>query len=150
MAILKIIRINQFINYFRKIRLYLDGNFLYTISNGEIKELEISDGEHTLEARIDWTSSNKIIFNSNKNEIITLELGSKVLNPMSILLAALRFLLFISALIISIHYNNYFIFWTILLLLIAWYVWEIVRKKGSSVVFFLTAGRRDYLYLKHI
>ncbi len=151
MAVLKITRKSHYSNYFRNIRLFLDDRFLYSISDGETKEFDIKEGEHSIEARIDWTSSNKIIFNSNVNETITLELGANILNnKMSILLSVLRFLLIVFASIISIHYNNYFIFWITVLLLVMWYGWEIVRRKGTSIVFYMTAGRREYLYLKHL
>ena len=62
MPILKITRSNEYANRFRNIQLVLDGEVITSISNGETKEMEISPGEHILQAKIDWCSSNKVTF----------------------------------------------------------------------------------------
>ena len=76
MATLKIIRANEFANRLRDIKLFIDGNKLDTISNAQVKEFTISPGDHILQAKVDWCSSNKASFTISENEIKQFELIS--------------------------------------------------------------------------
>jgi hypothetical protein len=55
-------RINEFANRGRKISLYLDGKELSKIGNGKTEFFTVSNGLHTLQAKIDWCRSNVISF----------------------------------------------------------------------------------------
>jgi len=66
-------RISEFENRARKIKIELDGTPFAKIKNGEDLELEIPSGKHTLQAKIDWCSSNLIeldIDNSSKIKVV--------------------------------------------------------------------------------
>lgn len=52
----------------RKFRLYIDGDSVGTISNGEIKEFNLEPGKHQLVAKIDWCQSNLLDFDLQESE----------------------------------------------------------------------------------
>ena len=62
MATVKNTRTREYAKQFRKIKLILDNKELSLIANGETKDFEIAAGVHTLQAKIDWCSSNKLTF----------------------------------------------------------------------------------------
>jgi len=76
MATVKITRSNEYINRIRNIKLLLDGKKIDTIANSETKEFEIAEGIHTLQAKIDWCSSNKITFTVSEKQSKAFELTS--------------------------------------------------------------------------
>lgn len=57
---LSIHRISEFENRARKIKLEIDGLPVCTIKNGEHITLDVPLGKHSLQAKIDWCSSNRI------------------------------------------------------------------------------------------
>lgn len=61
MAILSIKRSNEFANKFRKISIIINGNIAGEIGNGETKEFEIGDDMSTVQAKIDWCTSNTVL-----------------------------------------------------------------------------------------
>ena len=148
---LTIHRKSHYVNYFRKVRLYLDGKFLYAIADGETNKFDVPPGEHALEAKIDWVSSNKISFDVKEGEQIKIELGSSVLSGYrGILFPILRFVLVVLAAYLSSLFNNDLIFWFTILLILSWYISEIGRRKGTSLIFYLTSGRKEFFYLLKI
>ncbi len=76
MATLKITRTSEYANRLRKIKLILDNKELSLIANGETKDFEIAAGEHTLQAKIDWCSSNKLTFTIAEPGIKAFDLSS--------------------------------------------------------------------------
>ena len=60
MSKLIIKRVSEWKNKMRDIRIYLDGNKIGTIRNGEIKGFEIEPGQHSLKAKIDRCGSKTI------------------------------------------------------------------------------------------
>ena len=88
MAILRIKRSNEFANYVRKIKIFLDNKEVGAISNGETKDFEITAGIHTLQAKIDWCSSNNATFTISEIEIKAFSMSSFAKrNPLGILAA---------------------------------------------------------------
>ncbi|MEP3210827.1 MAG: hypothetical protein ABJN95_16615 [Maribacter sp.] len=73
---LSIKRISEFENRARKIQINLDGKIVATIKNGEQLELDVPTGKHTVQAKIDWCSSNLIEFEADTLSHIALELKS--------------------------------------------------------------------------
>ncbi len=57
MPTIKIQRTNQYINGARDYKIYIDGQKVGTIANGELKQFETTAGEHTVVAKIDWCKS---------------------------------------------------------------------------------------------
>ncbi|MCB0399311.1 MAG: hypothetical protein KDD26_06720 [Winogradskyella sp.] len=58
MPIVTINRISEYENRFRKIRLEVKGKLVAKINNGEKQKLELSNGKHYIQAKIDWCTSN--------------------------------------------------------------------------------------------
>jgi|SRR5882757_2638422 len=76
MANVKITRISEYANRIRNIKLFVDGKEIDVIANGQTKDLTISGGTHTLQAKIDWCTSNKVTFTVGENESKTFTLSS--------------------------------------------------------------------------
>ena len=84
MARIIIERSSEWNNRVRKIGIYIDGEKVGTINNGEKKEYEVEFGKHEVYAKIDWCYSQKIELNINENETTELKLtgfkyGSSIL-----------------------------------------------------------------------
>ena len=69
-------RANEFNNRFRDYGIYIDGQKVETISNGEAKELKVEAGRHTIVSKIDWCSSPEISFEIAGNETRSFRVGS--------------------------------------------------------------------------
>jgi hypothetical protein len=76
MAIVRIIRSNEYANRLRDIKIFLDGTELGKIGNAQTKDFEVMSGDHMLQAKIDWCSSNKVTFSISDNEIISFNMDS--------------------------------------------------------------------------
>ena len=76
MATLKIIRQSEYANRFRNIKILFDDKELCRISNAETQVFEIAEGVHTLHAKIDWCTSNKISFSVSQNQSKGFQLSS--------------------------------------------------------------------------
>jgi hypothetical protein len=94
MATIRISRVNEYVNRVRKIKLLIDGVEFNTISNGETKDLEIPVGAHTIQAKIDWCSSNKLTVNISENTTKEIELSSYATNKPLGSFAALYYITF--------------------------------------------------------
>jgi hypothetical protein len=68
MARIIIKRTNEYINYFRDIRLYGDDKLVGRISSGKTITFEVKPGVHTLQAKIDWAGSKKITFKTGEED----------------------------------------------------------------------------------
>jgi hypothetical protein len=75
MAKIKITRTSEWSNYSRKIGIYLDGQKIGIISNGETKDFDVPPGQHSLKAKIDWCGSKDFIFTANENDTTMIKIG---------------------------------------------------------------------------
>ena len=73
---LQINRISEFKNRARKINIKLDNESIAKIKNGEKLELDIPVGTHTLQAKIDWCSSNLLELEMDDSSTIVVVLSS--------------------------------------------------------------------------
>jgi len=132
MPALIISRKNEWMNRLRKIGVYLDGEKIGTVSNGETKEFQVSAGLHQLHTKIDWCGSRTIPFTIAENESKTFELSSFKkavwLMPLVAVLLIVNYLLQVTFRINS----------TLWLLVPVFLIF----------IYFLTLGRKDYLELK--
>lgn len=132
MSKLVITRPKEWINKYRRYKIFLDGNSLGEIKNDEILEFELPNGQHTIKAKIDWCSSNEMTVTGYNNEPIHLKLTafkeSKWLMPLSMIIA-------IGTLIAMnlLHNQKLFVFIFIPLIL---------------QLYFFTIRRNSYLYLR--
>ncbi|MDR0228054.1 MAG: hypothetical protein LBI72_03205 [Flavobacteriaceae bacterium] len=63
-------RRKSFIERFRNFNIYLDGDKVMSVKNGEQVTLNISPGKHLIIVKIDWNTSNSIIFDIKEGQTI--------------------------------------------------------------------------------
>jgi hypothetical protein len=131
MATIRINRKREFINLFRNYKIFIDGLQVGKVSNGEIKEFEITEGKHIVTAKIDWCGSQKILLNFNSNETKELKIGGfkngNWIMPLSLSILVIHFLLLLA---FNFGYTAFLLIPTYLLLL-----------------YYLTFGHQKYLTL---
>lgn len=75
------IRISSQTRYFdslRSYKIYIDNIYCGDIKDGEIKELDIENGEHSIYMEIDWCRSKKLKFVVNSNELLEFNCGNSM------------------------------------------------------------------------
>jgi hypothetical protein len=131
MAIIKIQRTNDYINAVRNYRLFIDGQKIGTLSNGQRKEFEVSPGRHSLVAKIDWCSSPELVIQINENDSKTFIVGSlkywKWFLPLILLICTLTLIL------PHAPYSYYKLF--------------LILPIFLFLLYYLTFGRKKYLTL---
>ena len=134
MAKIIVRRNSEMNNRFREIGLYIDGEKVGTINDGETREYEVSDANHEVYARIDWCGSQKLKLDTTKGELTTLNLSGFKFGKwlMPILLSLL-------ALVIVLSY-----FFNVPLIYIFW----IPALTILYPMYYITVGRNRYLLLK--
>ena len=75
MAKIKLQRTSENKNRLREYQIYIDGQKIGTIANGETKEFETNNGQHSLVAKIDWSSSPELTLNFDNSQTKHLEVG---------------------------------------------------------------------------
>ena len=125
-------RTQEWNNKLRQIAIYVDGQKMGTIGNGEVKTFDVADGNHFVKAKIDWCGSRQIDFSISGEEKKYFKLSgfknSKIITP-------LAFVLVITSLILRRILHFYFAAWLIL-------------PVALILLYYLTIGRNDYLTLK--
>ena len=132
MAKINIQRSNEYFNRIRNYRIYVDGKKVGTIENGESKDFEIEEGNHLIEAKIDWCGSPKVSVEIKNNETKTLKVRG--FNFAKWLIPSIFFILifdFTMKIIFDFNYRSYFSYALFLM-----------------VVYYFTLGRKKYLSLK--
>ena len=75
MTRLRIERSSEFNNKAKEFELYLNGDKIGTIANGETKEFDLESGKYQLMAKIDWCQSQTLEFELLANETKTIKLA---------------------------------------------------------------------------
>lgn len=75
MATVMIERSNEMNNRLRDYGVYIDGEKVGVIANGETKEFEIGFGRHLIYCKIDWCSSPQISFEATDDELKIFKVG---------------------------------------------------------------------------
>src|SRR5690606_11226385 len=133
MATIKIQRTNEYKNRFRAVKILIDGKQIDTIANGETKEFTTAEGQHKIQAKIDWCSSPDILVILNDNEVKNLQIGSSTKNdwvttlPFVLLIIVLHFIL---SKFFNFHYTGLLLIPTFLIM-----------------IYQLSIGRNNYLTL---
>jgi hypothetical protein len=60
--------VNEWNNKLRDYSIYVDGQKIGTVGNGDIKTFDIADGHHSIKAKIDWCGSRQIDFSISGEE----------------------------------------------------------------------------------
>ena len=76
MHTIKIERNSEWINKARTIGIYMDGEIIGAINDGETKEFMVAYGKHEIYAKIDWCRSPKMEWIATENETTSLKLSS--------------------------------------------------------------------------
>ncbi|HVX28077.1 MAG TPA: hypothetical protein VHB70_17145 [Parafilimonas sp.] len=134
MATIIISRTSEYNNRLRDFQLFLDGKNIGTIANGQTKEFEVTSGQHTILAKIDWCSSPEISLVLNDFEKKKLTVGGfkngNWIMPIALGIIVLDFIL---RPVFHFEYGIVLVIPAFLLLL-----------------YYLTAGRKKYLILKEL
>lgn len=132
MAKIEITRTTEWINNAGRIRVYLDGQKIGSIYDGETKEFEVTGGKHKLRAKINWCGSQVFLFTINENETKAIRLSgfkhSKYLMGITAGIIALHFLLK--------HTFN-----------IDFFIWLIIPA-FLILAYYFTIGRNHYLIIR--
>jgi hypothetical protein len=87
MATIRIKRTSEYINLLRDYKIFIDGQQVGTIANGEIKDFPTTVGQHIVTAKIDWCSSPDVSIDVKENQTINLNVyGLKTLNGFLLLM----------------------------------------------------------------
>lgn len=136
MAKLIVKRSSEWNNRFRTIGIYLNGEKIGDIGNGELKEFELAPGSHQLKSKIDWCGSQELQFDIVQGQTKVVALSGfkygKYLVPI-VLLITLLYSLF------GAQWNMDVKYFVMLILPAALYL-----------LYFLSFGRNSYLNLKEI
>lgn len=121
-------------NKAKSFKVYIDGEKIGNISNGEIQEIEIEQGKHQLQLKVDWCSSPEIEVDISDDKAIMMKtsgykFGSWVTAAMSILFGAFF--------IIKIFFNKEIKVLVIMML-----------PFFLMMLYYLTFGRRRYIVLE--
>ena len=132
MAIIRLHRTKEYSNYLRDYIIYIDGQKAGTIRNGETKEFNIPEGNHSIYCKIDWCSSPERIFDVRPYEAVEFRTGgfkqAKWLLPAGMLLILACYL-------IGYFTGSYYQFFLLLPFLFA-------------LFYFISFGRKRYLFLE--
>jgi len=134
MATIRLKRTSEYNNSMRDYKIFIDGQEVGRIANGEIKEFPLTEGQHNIIAKIDWCSSPNMLINIKDNETKELKVGGfkngNWIMPLSGGIIALHFLIKIT---LNIEFTIFLVIPVFILL-----------------VYYLTIGRKKYLTLEEI
>ncbi len=134
MAILNIQRAQSLTNRWRDYEIIIDGKAVGMISPNETKAFNVSKGQHTITAKIDWCSSPDLTVELDENQTQTISVG---------VLKQLDWMMPVSGGIIALHFllKIFFGFEYLLILIFPVFVF---------LVYILTFGRKRYLTISEI
>ena len=75
MAAIRIVRTNEYLNKLADYVIFIDGEKVGTLANGETREFATTDGRHMVNAKIDWCSSPEVIVEVSNGETVCLKVG---------------------------------------------------------------------------
>ena len=132
MSKIVITRSNELNNRLRNAIIYIDGQQIGAVSNGDVKDFEVPEGNHSLYARINWGRSRELEFfiGSNEKKYFTLS-GYKHSNILAPITLAILIAHLIASKVFGIHWIAFLIIPSFLVIL-----------------YYITLGRKDYLRLK--
>ena len=134
MATIRLKRTSEYNNRTKDFKIFIDGQQVGTIANGETKNFPSTVGKHIVTAKIDWCRSPDISIDVEENQTGKLEVGGfkngQLLMPIGLGLIVLHFILSKFA------DFNYTIFLIVPLFLL--------------LVYYLTIGSKKYLTLEKI
>lgn len=136
MAVIKIQRGSGYVDKIRNYKVFINNEQIGVISEGEIKEYNVSPGTHTVSTKIDWAGSKDIIVDLKENDIINLKVENYTAKHW---LISIYFIAFITLVHIVLFITIDFQYTSLLFI-------PILAIMG----YYLTFGRNKYLKLKQL
>lgn len=134
MATIKISRSREYINALRKFQVFIDGEAVCSLRNGETRAFSVSGGRHTVRAGVDWCSSPEVVVDVDDGQAVELKVGgfkySRILIPIGLGIFLLHVLL---SMFTDIEYVIYFVVPIVFLLF-----------------YYISFGKREYLTLSEL
>lgn len=134
MATIRLKRTSEYNNRMRDYKIFIDGQQVGTIANGETKDFHTTVGQHIVTAKIDWCSSPDISIELKENQTSNLKVGGfkygQILMPIGLGLIVLHFILSKFA---DFDYTIY-----------------LVAPLFLLMVYYMTIGRKKYLTLEEV
>ena len=136
MAVIKIQRGSGYVDKIRNYKVFINNEQIGVISEGEIKEYNVSPGTHTISTKIDWAGSKDIIVDLKENDVINLKVENYTAKHW---LISVYFIAFITLVHIVLFITIDFQYTSLLFI-------PILAIMG----YYLTFGRNKYLKLKQL
>ncbi|MGE4214824.1 MAG: hypothetical protein AB7E42_08625 [Anaerotignaceae bacterium] len=94
---INILRISRPSNFFASgsnFKIFIDDNYCGKISNADINEIDVEDGNHSVYIKIGSLKSDKLEFTTKDNELVELTCGTSVKNLELILLSIVNLIVY--------------------------------------------------------
>lgn len=110
MPILRVQRTNDFADGRKDYEIYIDGNRIGTIAMGDIRQFQISEGEHLLNAKSNWVRSPPISFGIKSEKTKTFIVGRSknvkfIINILMVLAVLSLILIFLKTFNFAVYLN---------------------------------------------
>ncbi|HAN18922.1 MAG: hypothetical protein A2X13_12000 [Bacteroidetes bacterium GWC2_33_15] len=136
MAKIILSRKKEWANRARKFNIFIDGEKKDTISNGEIKELELEPGKHEIVLKVDWCSSPVLETELKEEKSKTIEIrGFKANRWLMPVLYIVVIIYFIARVVFKIELVE---------------VLYVVLPLSLVYLYYLTFGRKKYIEIEEI
>ncbi|APG59807.1 hypothetical protein [Christiangramia salexigens] len=129
-------RNTEWANKLRDIEIVLNGETLSLISDNELLEFDIPEGEHRIQAKIDWCGSRILTFRITGDEVKRIEVSGFVFSKYLLPVALVVSFIYLALNLMS-EINSLFL-GTLMMFLFGF------------MLYFITFGRKDYLQLKEV
>jgi len=136
MAKIILSRKKEWVNRARKFNVFIDGEKKDTITNGEIKEIELDPGKHKIMLKVDWCSSPELELDLKEEKSKTIEVCSFKAN---------RWLFPIMYVVIGIYFISAFIFKKEIKELM-----YVILPVAAVYIYYLSFGRKKYIEIEVI
>ena len=136
MAVIKIQRGSGYVDKIRNYKVFINNEQIGVISEGEIKEYNVSPGTHIISTKIDWAGSKNIIVDLKENDVVNLKVENYTAKHW---LISVYFIAFITLVHIVLFITIDFQYTSLLFI-------PVLAIMG----YYLTFGRNKYLTLKKL
>ncbi len=136
MAVIKIQRGSGFADKVRNYKVFINSEEVGIISEGEIKEYNVSPGTHTVSTKIDWAGSKDVIVNLKETDVVNFKVENYTAKHW---LISVYFIAFITLVHIVLYITIDFQYTSLLFI-------PILAIMG----YYLPIGRNKYLTLKEL
>lgn len=136
MAVIKIQRGSGYVDKIRNYKVFINNEQVGIISEGEIKEYNVSPGTHTISTKIDWAGSKDIIVDLKENDVVNLKVENYTAKHW---LISVYFIAFITLVHVVLFIMIDFQYTSLLFI-------PVLAIMG----YYLTFGRNKYLKLKQL